>query len=130
MKSMIVLALMIMPLTVLSQQEDDSDTQDSTTCIYIPSPVPEFPGGTKAYQEYIRKNARKPGRREATGSVFVSFVVNEDGSISDAKVVKGVSVALDREAVDLVLNMPSWIPAMQDGRNLKTRITIPVKFSP
>ncbi len=62
------------------------------------------------------------------GKVFVSFVVEKDGSIQNVKVEKGVSSILDEEAMRVVRNMPKWTPAMKDGKEVRTSLTLPIVF--
>ena len=81
--------------------------------------LPVFPGGKEAMSDYIATNKRYPAdlrKAGIKGSVYVAFVVQEDGSLSDIKVKKGVDTALDSEAVRLVREMPKWIPGKKGGK--------------
>jgi protein TonB len=62
------------------------------------------------------------------GSVFVSFVVDRAGTISEISVVKGISAECDKEAVRVVGMMPPWKPGKQNGKAVKSRFVLPVKF--
>ena len=93
--------------------------------------MPYFPGGTNALVEYMEKNIRYPEDCEEVciqGRVIVSFVVEKDGSISDAKVVRSVYPSLDEEALRVVNGMPKWCPGKQNGQSVRTKYTIPVTF--
>lgn len=92
---------------------------------------PEFPGGTNALYDYLRKNMKYPAIcRESgiTGRVIVSFTVNKDGSIVDVEVVKGVHPQMDKEAVRVVSAMPKWSPGEQRGKPVRCRFNLPVNF--
>lgn len=92
---------------------------------------PEFPGGTAALMEYLRKNIKYPAicrENNIQGRVLVSFVVNKDGSIVDVEVVRGVNPSLDKEAVRVISQMPNWTPGRQLGRAVRVRYSLPVSF--
>lgn len=93
--------------------------------------MPSFPGGTQALFEYLKENVTYPEECEETcvqGRVVVSFVVERDGSITEAKVVKSVYPPLDEEALRVVNGMPKWRPGKQNGNSVRTKYTIPVNF--
>ena len=93
--------------------------------------APEFPGGTNALYDYLRKNIKYPSicrESNITGRVIVSFTVNKDGSIVDVEVVKGVHPQMDKEAVRVVNAMPKWKPGSQRGKPVRCRFNLPVNF--
>ena len=93
--------------------------------------MPYFPGGTNALLAYLEENIKYPEDCEEVcvqGRVVVSFVVEKDGSISDAKVVRSVYPSLDEEALRVVNGMPKWRPGKQNGQSVRTKYTIPVSF--
>ncbi|HSV88494.1 MAG TPA: energy transducer TonB [Bacteroidales bacterium] len=92
---------------------------------------PEFPGGEEARIQFIVENLRYPLRAlEAgiQGNVFVTFVVEKDGSITDVKVLRGVGGCLDEEAVRVVKSMPRWIPGRQGDQPVRVQFTMPFRF--
>ena len=132
-----------------SQKEDEIDT----ACIEvmkgaidtIPEPpiegevkifdiveqMPSFPGGATALFDYLSENIKYPEDCEKDsiqGRVIVTFVVEKDGSLTEAKVVKGVHPSLDEEALRAVKGMPKWIPGAWNGERVRTKYTIPVTF--
>jgi TonB family protein len=93
--------------------------------------MPEFPGGDLEVRKYIASNIRYP--REAmkyseVGKVFVTFVVAKDGAVEKVRVARGISPALDNEAIRVVSSMPNWIPGKQRGQAVNVQYTIPVNF--
>ena len=97
--------------------------------------MPEFPnGGMAGLMQYLSKNIKYPkyptiAQENGTqGRVTVQFVVNADGSIVDAKVIRGVDPYLDKEALRVINSMPKWKPGMQRGKAVRVKYTVPVMF--
>lgn len=91
----------------------------------------EFKGGIEAMMRYLSENIDYPTRERrmgVSGRVFVQFVVEKDGSLTQVRVVRGVSEGLDAEALRAVKGMPAWEPGRQRGRAVRQRIVIPVLF--
>ncbi|WP_139921815.1 energy transducer TonB [Hymenobacter sp. DG01] len=94
--------------------------------------MPSFPGGQQALLQYIGQNTRYPGkalRRGVEGKVFVKFVVDTTGVVSNVRIDKGVDPLLDTEAVHVVKNLPRFEPGRQDGRPVPVYFTVPITFS-
>lgn len=92
---------------------------------------PEFPGGTQALLDYLRKNIKYPRvcqENGIQGRVLCSFVVEKDGHITNVEVVKSVNIQLDKEAVRVISAMPSWKPGSQRGKKVRVKYTVPVNF--
>ncbi len=92
---------------------------------------PEFPGGASALLGYLGKNIKYPAaasRANVSGRVFMTFVVNTDGSIQDAQVLKGLGFGCDEEALRVVKTMPKWKPGKQSGRPVRVKYNLPVSF--
>ena len=93
--------------------------------------MPSFPGGKEALKAYLAENVRYPKELEGTcvqGRVIITFIVEADGSLSHAKVIKSVHPTLDKEALRVVKKMPKWIPGQQDYHKVRVRYIIPVTF--
>ncbi len=92
---------------------------------------PEFPGGQAALMQYLQGNLKYPTMaREAgiQGTVFVTFVVERDGSITDVRILRGVGGGLDEEAIRVVQNMPNWTPGRQRGQAVRVQFNLPIRF--
>jgi periplasmic protein TonB len=92
---------------------------------------PEYPGGYDAMMAFVKANMSYPPaarRLGVEGTVYVSFVVNKNGSISDAKIMRGISKECDDEAIRVISKMPHWIPGKQNGHLVNVRFTLPLKF--
>lgn len=91
----------------------------------------QFPGGEAAMQKWVERNVIYPqGAKQLgiEGRVYVVFVVEKDGSISNVEIVKGVSYSLNQEAIRLIKSMPPWISSEIDCNNVRTRIRVPISF--
>ena len=88
----------------------------------------QFPGGPDSLKSFIRKNLCYPSEDCFEGSVIVRFIVEKDGSISDVKVIRSIEPLVDDEAVRVVRSMPKWIPAEKDGKAVRSRLMLPVKW--
>ena len=92
---------------------------------------PEFPGGMAALGQYLGKNLKYPAaasRANVSGRVFLTFVVNTDGSIQDIQVLNGLGFGCDEEAQRVVKGMPKWKPGKQSGRNVRVKYNLPISF--
>ncbi len=133
----------------IRQNETASVAQDGPTTVTFDEPVaevieendneiftvveqnPEFPGGYEAMMAFVKQNMKYPPnarRMDIEGTVYVGFVVNKDGSISDVKVLRGIMTECDNEAIRVIKAMPPWKPGRQNGRNVNVRFTVPLKF--
>lgn len=93
--------------------------------------MPEFPGGPAKMLEYIQKNIKYPmmaRESDIQGRVFVNFVVEPDGSISNVNVMRGIGGGCDEEAVRVVKSMPAWKPGKQRGSAVRCSFTVPIIF--
>jgi protein TonB len=91
----------------------------------------EFPGGFEAMGKFLGRNMKYPAqarRMGVEGSVYVSFVIDRDGNISDPQIIKGISAECDKEAIRVVKLMPPWKPGKQNGKAVRCRFVLPIKF--
>ncbi|WP_343524923.1 TonB family protein [Pedobacter sp.] len=92
---------------------------------------PEFNGGAKAWAKYMERNLRYPSRAQeegASGKVFVSFVVEKDGSITDVSVIKGIGFGCDEEAIKVIKKSPLWKPGKNKGIPVRVRYNMAINF--
>lgn len=93
--------------------------------------MPEFPGGPMALRSFISSNIRYPkvaAQSKLQGKVFVSFIVNAEGKVTDAKIAKGIHPLLDSEAIRIVNLMPGWKPGKENGKAVNVSYTVPINF--
>ncbi|NWJ53447.1 MAG: TonB family protein, partial [Bacteroidetes bacterium] len=92
---------------------------------------PEFKGGLDAMLDFLKKNTHYPEeakKQGIQGTVFIYFTISKTGTISDVKVLKGISKECDEEAIRVVKAMPNWIPGQTDGKDVPVVFQIPIKF--
>ncbi len=93
--------------------------------------MPTFPGGMSKLMEYLHNNIKYPTQAKELGiqgRVFVSFVIEKDGSVSDVVLLRGIGGRCDEEAIRVIKNMPKWIPGKQRNIPVRVRFTLPVSF--
>ncbi|WP_233544436.1 energy transducer TonB [Prevotella sp. AM34-19LB] len=94
--------------------------------------LPQFPGGQGVMLKYLADNIKYPAsavKAKKQGRVIVGFIVQKDGSITHAKIVRSIDPELDAEALRVVKGMPKWTPGTQLGKPVSVKYTLPVKFS-
>lgn len=92
---------------------------------------PEFPGGMTAFYQFVQKKLKYPSqarRMGIEGKVFVQFVVDKKGNITDVQAVKGIGAGCDQEAVRVIKNSPKWQAGKQRGKAVKVRMILPITF--
>lgn len=107
----------------------DEEEADDIFLIVESSPLPV--GGLSSFYEYVANEINYPKsalRANIGGKVFVMFVVNKDGSLSDFEIVKGVGLGCDEEAIRVLKKAPKWISGKQRGKNVRVRMVLPINF--
>lgn len=116
----------------LPQFEEKKDKKDVEEPIFVfAEEMPEFPGGERALLNFLSQNIKYPSIAAETGirgKVIVNFIVNTDGSISGAKVLRSVDSSLDKEALRVVSSMPRWKPGKQSGKLVRVTYSVPINF--
>lgn len=105
---------------------------NSKTIYTIVETAPVYPGGFDSLVAYLFREIKYPAQARAQrveGKVFVEFIVGEDGTVQNPRVLKGVSADLDQEATRVVAQMPRWTPGRQDGQNVNVKYVLPITFS-
>ena len=111
-------------------QTDTTKKKNSWDC--IPETMPYFPGGNVLMLKYLADNIKYPAsavKAKKQGRVIVGFIVQKDGSITHAKIVRSIDPELDAEALRVVKGMPKWTPGTQLGKPVSVKYALPVKFS-
>jgi len=112
----------------LKISKEDANTPPRRFVEVLPEPI----GGMEFMNKYLQENMTYPPEareKKITGQVFLEFVVEKDGSISNVKVIKSVHPLLDAEAVRAIKQLPKWKPGMQNGKPVRTYFSIPVRFT-
>lgn len=100
--------------------------------VAVTEKMPVYPGGQDEMMKYLSKNITYPPsavENNLQGVVYVQFVVDTDGSIINAKVLRGFYPDCDAEALRVVNTMPAWTPGEQDGKKVKVLYNLPIRFA-
>ncbi|RLD59252.1 MAG: hypothetical protein DRJ05_06685 [Bacteroidetes bacterium] len=138
-KTLLGVPLMLLIVFVVSCNTGakDEGIEPSTTKNEEPGPniiveeMPVFKGGDKARIKYLVENIKYPEearKNGVQGRVFVTFVVEEDGKLSDVKILKGIGGGCDEEAVRVIKDMPEWEPGKQKGKAVRVQFNMPIMF--
>ena len=114
---------------VVFEEAPEEEEVDEIFTIVEDQPTPS--GGMSAFYQYVAKKLKYPAqarRMGIEGKVFVQFVVDKDGSLTEVKAVKGIGAGCDEEAVRVINGAPKWKPGKQRGRAVKVRMILPITF--
>lgn len=117
---------------VFNNAKPDMDEKVEEPTIFIAEEMPAFGKNAADFYKYLSKNIKYPSQAQnmgIEGKVFVQFVVDKDGSITNVEVIKGIGGGCDEEAVRVLQNSPKWQPGKQGGRPVRVRMTMPIVFS-
>ena len=112
----------------IEEEEEEEDVQIFT----VVENDPMFPGGMEALYKYLRENIKYPQLardNNITGKVYVTFVVEKDGSIANPRVLKDIGGGCGQEAIRVVKSMPKWTPGKQRGKAVRVQFNLPVSFN-
>ena len=129
MKTVCTILTAILLCSLYSVQVNAQEKKDET--YFIVEDMPEFPGGEDALRKYISEHVNYPEiakKNGIQGKVYVSFQISKDGSVTHAKVIRGVDPSLDKEALRVIKNMPKWKPGTQRGEPVNVAYTLPIQF--
>ena len=116
----------IAPVQVEQEEEEVEDE-----IFQVVEQDPEYPGGVEALYKFIQQNLKYPQlakENNITGRVFVQFVVEKDGSVSNVKAARDIGGGCGAEAVRVIKAMPKWTPGKQRGKAVRAAYTLPVNF--
>lgn len=129
---LLILALLFTYVMVNAQSNTGSKEKTSNEKIYdVVEIPPSFPGGQAALLAWIASHVNYPQKAMESrieGRIIVGFVIECDGSVSQAKIIRSVDPLLDDEAIRVVMGMPKWTPGRQNGKNVRVKYNVPVNF--
>ena len=112
------------------EMEEEEDIGEEPIFVIVES-MPAFPGGMDKLMKYLSDNIKYPSQARELGiqgKVFLSFVIEKDGSVTDVTLLRGIGGGCDEEAIRVVKNMPNWIPGKQRNIPVRVRFNLPVNF--
>ncbi len=122
----------VIPEYVPIERPQEEEAVQEQEIFLVVEEQPSFPGGDAARMKYFAENIHYPVEaREAgiQGTVYVGFVVEPDGSVSNVKVLRGIGGGCDEEALRVVSQMPKWNPGKQRNQPVRVQFTLPVRFT-
>lgn len=108
-----------------------SEVSEDDAVFVVVEEQAEFPGGLDSMYAYIVKNLKYPEaakEKGIEGRVFVNFIIEKDGSISNVKILRGIGGGCEEAAVEMIKNMPKWKPGKQRGKPVRFQFNLPIKF--
>jgi TonB family protein len=109
----------------------DQSSQNDDVYVVVED-MPQYPGGEEARIKFMIENIKYPEearKKGVEGTVYVTFVVEKDGAISNIKILRGIGSGCDEEAMRVIALMPSWKPGIQRDKPVRTQFNMPIKFS-
>lgn len=113
------------------EREEEEEVEEQRIFLIVEN-MPEYPGGEKEMYKFIGDNIDYPRLAKETGisgRVFVSFVVERDGRVTDVQVLRGIGGGCDEEAIRVIRAMPKWSPGKQRGKPVRVQYRMPIKFT-
>ncbi|MBQ9416974.1 MAG: energy transducer TonB [Bacteroidales bacterium] len=111
---------------------EEEEEEDEQVIFQVVEQDPEFPGGQDAMMKYLATSIKYPQiakEQSITGRVYVTFVVEKDGSVTGVRVLRDIGGGCGAEAVRVVKSMPKWTPGKQRGKAVRVQYNLPVNFS-
>ncbi len=109
----------------------DDETVEKPPYHTVVEKMPEFEGGYSAFMKYVAKKIKYPSqarRMGIEGRVFVEFIINETGELTEIRTIKGIGAGCDEEAERVLKNAPKWSPGKQRGIPVKVKMVLPINF--
>jgi len=109
----------------------DEEEEAEEVIFTVVESMPDFPGGDAARIKYLNENIKYPQMARESGiqgRVFVTFVVEKDGNVTDVRIMRGIGGGCDEEAIRVIKNMPKWNPGKQRGKSVRVQFNMPILF--
>ena len=135
--------MLILSSATLDNKEKNKPSPQPETGVLIPQnrkdivfttveQEPSFPGGINSFSKFLVANIKYPSQARAKnveGKVFISFIVEENGSLSDIKIVRDIGYGCGKEALRVMKLSPKWKPGIQNGHKVRVQYTIPISYT-
>ena len=128
MKNILFLVIAFFAIQTVSAQDS---TKVSNSTVYNTAQIevkPEFPGGYEEFYKFIGKNYKTPNVGGLKGKVYVTFVIEKDGSIDEIRVLRDIGYGTGKEAIRVLKLCPNWIPGEQDGKKVRCTFSLPISI--
>jgi len=128
MKNILLITFVLFSFQIASAQDSTGVANDNLYNTAGIDVKPEFPGGIQEFYNFISKHYRIPNVKGLKGKVFMSFVIEKDGSVGDIKVLQDVGHGSGKEAKRVLNKCPNWIPGEQNGKKVRVLYSLPINI--
>ena len=135
-KQILVILLIFFSYLLLGQTKEvitaslfKSDSLNNITIFTVVEEMPEFPGGQDSLMKFLLNNLKWPNEADCMGSVYISFIVEADGTLSHKGILRGICDPFDKEALRVINLIPQWKPGKQNGIAVPVKFVMPIKFA-
>ncbi len=132
-KFLLLLPFLCFAISLKAQNTVKIDSANKKDVVFTAVEVqPEFPGGEEGLAVFLQKNIKYPKvdkKKNIQGKVYLQFVVERDGSLSDFKIIRTPSETISAETLRVFQLSPDWIPGRQNGKPVRVQFTLPINFS-
>jgi protein TonB len=128
MKYLVITILILFSTQIRAQEEENSNKENiyNTAGIQV---QPEFPGGIQEFYKYINQNYKTPKVNRLKGKVFVTFIIEKDGSVNDIKVLRDIGHGTGEEAIRILKMSPAWKPGEFNGEKVRVQYALPININ-
>ncbi|MNK16404.1 Gram-negative bacterial tonB protein [compost metagenome] len=125
-----VILILLFSFIVKAQEEQIDNTTSTETSAQEIRIEPEFPGGLKAFYEYLGVEIKKNGlNKKRKGKILIQFIVERDGSINEVTVLKGIEENMDKKVCEIIARSPKWSPGTIDGVAIRASYNMPITLN-
>ena len=128
MKNVLFLLVLFFTIQLISAQEATNISNDIVYNTSIIDVKPEFPEGIEAFYKFVAKNYKMPNVKGLRGKVYVTYIIDTDGSIVDIRVLRDIGYGTGKEAIRVLENCPKWKPGEQNGQKVRCLYSLPISL--
>jgi protein TonB len=132
MKTIKMFFAIVLLLTTILCQAQNKENKSKDGVYQEVEEMPVYPGGDEAFRNDLAANIKYPDEAKKAGiqgKVYVSFVVDEHGKVTDAKIARGVDPSLDKESLRVINELKTWKPGKEKGKAVKVAYTVPINYA-
>ncbi|WP_310560282.1 energy transducer TonB [Flavobacterium sp.] len=128
MKKILIITIAFFFSHIVSAQEKTNVTDNNIYNVAGIEVKPEFPGGIDKFYTFIAENYKTPKVEKLSGKVFVTFIIEKDGSITGIKVLRDIGYDTGKEAIRVLALSPKWMPGQQNGKTVRCTYALPINI--
>ena len=129
MKKLILIIVLLTAQNMISQTEEVAQIQTDVYDAKDMEIKPDFPGGISKFYQFIGQNFNIPEKGENSGKIYLSFIVETDGKITNIKLLRGINPEMNQEPMRVMKLSPKWIPGKIGEENVRAKYSIPISIN-